>query len=314
MKFIITFFTTALVVILLLTSLIIGIDPYDKLGNNLFNFETKAVAQSRENKFNQLEYAGNTYEVFVLGSSTAHRYHTKKIEELTGMKAFNYAVQHSTAIDYLAILKHIISKNKPKLILLQLGLTDIDQVYKVDNRLYSSSLYEFVKKSQKSLTSATPDPIFNIDYFTLKALADSLRVIQVNLFGKARHVYLEHGNYKNEKSLKGKVRVVNETQANSKVDLQRVELLNDFKRLCEQHNIKLISFSAPISLNHFQYIQKNRKKQYSEILSAYKSIFDGYIDLNNPDFLKKYDDQFYFRDSNHPSKEMSDIVLKTILK
>ena len=68
--------------------LVVAVDPYDKLGINLFGFKTKAVASSRDNKFYMLESSKIPYEAFIIGSSTAHKYHTEDLERLTGLKTF----------------------------------------------------------------------------------------------------------------------------------------------------------------------------------------------------------------------------------
>ena len=130
--------------------LIIAVDPYDKLGINAFGFKTKAVANSRENKFYMLENAKPGYEAFIIGSSTAHQYHTEDLERLTGLKSFNYAVQHTTPEDYAAIINHIRSKFSPKLIMLQIGFVELDKNYETDKILYSSPLKDFIGGENKN--------------------------------------------------------------------------------------------------------------------------------------------------------------------
>lgn len=131
-----------------------------------------------------------------MGSSAAHRYRTKDVEEITGLKTFNYALQHTTPEDYLAITRHIFKKQKPKLIFLQMDFYALNKNFKVDPRLYNSPLKKYLKSDQNNYFDSKA---ISNTYLTLDALRDSVRVIGVNLFSKPRHIYLEHGDYPKEK-------------------------------------------------------------------------------------------------------------------
>lgn len=310
MKFLITFTSTSLLIMLLFTGLIYSVDPYEKFGINFWNFKTKAVAQSRENKFRILEKSSKHYEAFILGSSAAHRYPTEKLEGLTGYKTFNYAVQHSTPLDYLAITRHILSKHSPKLILLQLDFAALDENYHIDNRIYNSPLKDFLtnKTNQDSR-------IFDNDYFTLKALSDSLRVFQVNYFGKARHIYAEDGNYIYEKITPHKIKLKQSSSDNYVFSEKRLQLLKEIQKLAVQKGFKFIIISSPISYNHLEAINQDpRMKQAHELfLSKLKESFPNFINFQDQE-LKNYFHFKYFLDSIHPTKEMSEIVLEKIFK
>lgn len=310
MNFIKTFTISTLFFIVIFVSIILAVDPYDKLGNNLFNFKTKAVAQSRENKFRLLENSKYNYEAFILGSSAAHRYPTEKLEELTGLKSFNYAVQHSTPIDYLAIIRHIISIQRPKLIILQLDFSAMDENYRVDNRLYNSPLKNFISdKSDK------PNTFFENDYFTLEALLDSFRVFQVNTFGKARHIYAEHGNYIYEKIIPHKIKIKQSTNSNYVFSEKRLKLLKEISHIAEREKFKLIIITAPISLTHLNNILSEEK------LANIHENFIQQLNKNFPNFInfqtiqiQKFDSYEYFHDSVHPTKNLSEIILEMIFK
>lgn len=307
-KFIATFFIASLLILLTCVGIITAIDPYDKLGNNYFNFKTKAVAQSRENKFYMFESSKNNYTAFILGSSAAHRYSTEKINQLTGLRAYNYAVQHSTPIDYLAIVKHILSKSSPKLILLQLDFAALDSTYKVDNRLFNSPLKKFLKE-QKHTKS-----LFDNNHYTLDALRDSFRVIFVNKFGKARHIYLEDGNYIIEKAKKKKIKIRQGNNENYIFAQDRIKILRDVQRICDENKIRLITFSAPLSLDHVKKIKKlkNLNQMHFKFKNEMTRIFKEFWDFEN-ETISEFNDYRYFLDSTHPTKLMSSIVLERIL-
>jgi hypothetical protein len=307
-NFITTFFLSTVLILSICIGLITAIDPYDKLGNNLFGFETKAVAQSRENKFHMFEASKKEYTAFILGSSAAHRYSTKKINELTGLTAFNYAVQHSTPIDYLAITKHILSKSKPKLILLQLDFAAMDATYKVDNRLFNSPLKKYLKEEKKS------KQLFDNTNYTLDALRDSFRVIFVNKFGTARHIYLEDGNYIVEQPKKKAIKIRQGNNSSYTFSNERISVLKSIVKICREHDIQLIAFSAPLALDHVKKIESlnHLNKMHAKFNSIMTEIFGSFWDFENLT-VAKYNDYRYFLDSTHPSMEMSSIVLERLL-
>lgn len=308
--FIRLFFLTFFLFFSLSVALITGVDPYDRLGNNIFGFKTKAVAQSRENKFRMFDSSKKEYEAFILGSSAAHRYRTKTVEELTGLKTYNYAVQHSTPIDFLAITKHILSKSQPKLVLLQLDFSVLDENYSVDNRLFNSPLKKYLQKDEVK-ESAWLDN----NYFTLEALIDSFRVFYVNYFGKARHIYLEDGNYiyKQPKKVE-KIRIRAGSSVNYKFSKQRYSHLLQIKNLIESNGGKLIIFLAPVSYGHYKKVITEEKPReiHQDLVKSLSSDFSNFHNFQT-EWLKDYNSYLYYHDSLHPTHEMSDIVLNKIL-
>lgn len=310
-KFILPFTLYSLILFGVGYGLIISVDPYDKLGINVYGFETKAVASSRENKFYMLERAKEKYEAFILGSSTAHRYHTDDLEILTGFKAFNYAVQHTTPEDYVAIINHIKSKFEPKLIVIQVAFVDLDENYKTDKRLYTSPLKDYLETANKN-TYISSD-IFSNNYLTLEALRDSFRVIGTNLFGEIRHQYLEHGNYKNEKPTTGKVEVVQFSHQNWKLDQKRVEIFKKIQANCKKDGIELVIISAPLGLAHYERIQNDAhmRAAFAEYKSVINDTFEKLYDFTTED-VKNFNTTEYFRNSTHPTKKYSRMILEQI--
>lgn len=305
MKFIISFSLFTILFLGLLTGLVVSVDPYDKLGNNPWNFATKAVAQSRENKFILLENAKTSYEAFILGSSAAHRFPTRVVKELTGLETFNYAAQHTTPEDYLAMLRHILTKAKPKLIFLQIGFVELDENYATDNRLYNSSLKQYLRGVNR------PDTLFDNNYFTLDAIRDSLRVIYVNNWGKALHSkYLEHGDYVYEKPKDEGVKLQQSSYGDWNLSRERVEILKEIKILCEQNNIRLIVFTAPLSFEHFKIATSHPK--HSLYLKTLADTF-GEVWNFHTEAIKKYSSYQEFHNSTHMTHDFSEILLRRML-
>lgn len=296
---------------------VVAVDPYDKLGINLFGFETKAVASSRENKFYMLDKAQDNYEAFIMGSSTAHRYETDVLKKISGLETFNYAVQHTTPEDYIAITNHILSKFNPKLIVLQVAFVDLDGNYETDKRLYTSPLKEYLDGAKDKVTPGNTyisTDLFSNQYLTLSALVDSFRVVGVNLFGEIRHQYAAHGDYKNEAPPKSDtVKLVQAGHTNYKISTQRVEQLKKIQKICDDKGIKLIAISAPIAPVHLDLILNDAhvKSQFDQYKKAIRGIFTNLYDFTTDD-VRNYNSTKYFRNSTHPSKLYSRMILEQI--
>ena len=304
MKFLISFILFSILFLASLAALIISVDPYDKLGNNPFGFETKAVAQSRENKFIMFDNSKEKYEAVILGSSTAHRIPTQIVQELTNLKTFNYSAQHTSPEDYLAIIRHIISKNIPRHIFLQIGFIEMNKNYKTDNRLYNSSLNKF-------LTGKQSETLFDNNYFTLDAIRDSLRVIYVNKFGEALHSnYTEDGNYKKETLKPGPVKFSQAGYGAWELDQKRVGFLREIKQMCIKNKIALTVFTAPLSYPHILLAQK--AQGYQEYIAVMKKTFGSFWDFHHIS-LKPYDTYKEFQNSSHPTKEFSAEMMRRMI-
>lgn len=310
-KFLLTYFISIIAIMGLMYGFILAVDPYDLYGINVFGVKSKAVASSRENKFNMLDNSKINYEAFIIGSSSAHRYETSVLKNLTGFETFNYAVQHTSPEDYIAIFNHITSKFKPKLIVLQVSFEDLDINHKTDNRLYASPLREYLY--QKDGNQHIHSDLFSNKYLTLEAIRDSFRVIGTNFFGEIRHQYLEHGNYKKEKPVKGKVQVAQFSHYKHQLDPNRVEILKEIQTRCTAKGIDLVVISGPYSIEHYNRIMNNdfMKKGFLEYKKILKNIFNKFYDFTTED-VKDFNTTEYFRNSNHPSKKYSRMILEQI--
>jgi hypothetical protein len=304
MKFLFYFTLFTLLFLALIEGLVISVDPYDKLGINLWQFKTKAVAQSRESKYLLLEKSDLPYEVFLLGSSAAHRYPMTKLKELTGHWAFNYSAQHTNPEDYLAILRHILTRHRPKMVLLQLDFIEMNAHYATSNQLYSSPLVKYLRQQNKSFQ------LFDNNYFTLEAISDSLRVIYVNLVSEARHNnYLEHGDYKFEKPSPGKVKLEQASYQKYELSQERLDYLKEIKDLCLAHKIELVVFTAPLSYEHF--IIASSHSAHPEFLKAITQIFGQVYNFQHAS-IKNYSTYNDFHSSAHMTHFLSAKILERL--
>jgi hypothetical protein len=304
MKFIINFFLFSVLLLLLLEGLIISVDPYDKLGINVWNFKTKAVAQSRENKFIMLENTKTQYGAFLLGSSAAHRFPMSKLKELTGLESFNYSAQHTNPEDYLAILRHIIERQDPKLVLLQLDFIELSVHYETSSQLFNSPLVKYLRHRPKE------QAIFDNNYFTLDAIRDSLRVIFVNHWGKALHNnYLEHGDYVHEDLVPGEVKLEQASYSGYKLSKKRIKYLEEIKELCQKEGITLVVFTAPLSYEHFKIADSY--PEHREYLKILTKLFGKVYNFQHGS-IKDYSTYREFRSSAHMTNLFSAKILERI--
>lgn len=294
-----------------LTFFVYSIDPYDKFGFNFFKLETKSVAMSRENKFNMIEFGNKQYEAFILGSSAAHRIHTEDVFNTIGLKTFNYSVQHSSPEDYLAQTRHLIKRQKPRLIILQIDFDSLNEYYLTDTRFYSSPLASYLKEDE--VINKSNLFLLDSDYISLRAISDSFKVVWVNYFKKARHLYKEDGNYKDETMTIIPINDVVLDNLQYKISASRVKYLREIKSLCEKNHIKLVVLTTPFPLKTMENIFKNDSQRiaYTDYLSTLRSIF---LDLHDMSSLATSDQNTtaYFCDTYHPNRLMTQIYLRKI--
>lgn len=312
MKFIITFAITTLIALSTLYGLILAVDPYNKFGFNLFNFPTKAVDFARENKFNQVEYSKKNYTGFIMGSSSAHRFDTKDLNKASGLEFYNYSTQSATPEDFIAMTRHLLSRFKPKMIVISFDMEVLNKRIKTDDMFYSSPLVNYLKEApEREIISS----LFNNSYFTLEALADSFQVIWVNLFGTANHAYLEDGNHVGGAPVE-KINVKQFNFGNFTLDERRVSYLKTIKELCDKNEIKVIVFTSPLSLEAVQRLDNDPSlKEGVEITKkVLVDIFGGLWDFIDQESVRGFNTPEYWIDSNHPTHRFSGIIAERIFR
>lgn len=310
MRFVSIFFATSIILSSLIYGFILAVDPYNKFGYNLFNFETKAVDFARQNKFNDLEHTTKHYDAFILGSSTAHRYETSVLNQLTGLTSYNYATQSATPEDYISIIRHILSKTTPKLIVLVMDFEVLNSNLKTDEMFYASPLKKFLSEEN---AQEQKNSLVNNTYLTLEAINDSVKVVWVNLFGKARHNYLADGNHIREKIPGGDIPVKQYSYPNYSICKKRMSYLKTIKELSSKHNFKLVVLTSPLSIEHYQRINNDPDLalQFHSFKKALAEVFTEYYDFTT-EGAAAFNERKYFLDSNHPSHDLSNLILTKI--
>ncbi len=311
MQFIKTFFPLAALLVTALYAFILAVDPYEKYGYNLFGLENKAVASGRENKFRHVDSPLNKHEAFIVGSSTAHRFYTKVFKELTGLDTYSYAVQHTTPEDNLAVIRHILDKQQPKMIFLQVNFYALNKNFEADNRLYNSPLHKYLKAD--TLEEKKSFSVFNQTYFTLEALIDSFRTLFANWLGMTKETYDANGDHVYEKPVEGPIKLTQFRYYDYTFDPVRIGYYREIKRLCDEKGVKLVVTMSPLAPIHIQKIfdDPKLKEDFFRFKETIVNIFGTVYDFANFKVVD-YDSYRYFHNSTHPTRKLSTLMLQRI--
>ena len=315
MKFIrsVLFFT--LLFYLMLYGFNVSVDPYDKFNINLWNLKTKAVNSFRDNKFYQIDSTTEQYDMFILGSSRVQAFDPELIEKQTGMKTYNYGVNEAKPEDLLAITRHIVSRQSPKVIFLQVDFYNLNKHIPVDFRLNASPLKEYLNKNAQNEIENNMFYFYEESYTTLSAIIDSIKLIYVNKFGTVKITHKKNGmKIGNQPVEKPKLAepYFKEIYAEYEFGDARVNYLNQLKVLCDQNSIQLIVSISPMNEEHLLKLLKD--KHLSEMLLEFKrivvDIFGDVYDFNN---LSAFNYHYpYWNDSVHPSVELAKLMSKIV--
>jgi hypothetical protein len=297
---------------------VLSVDPYDKFGFNFWNLETKAVNSYRDNKFYQIDSKSTSqYELFILGSSRVQGFDPDIIEGETNLKTYNYGVNNSKPEDLLAITKHIITKQKPKIIFLQTDFYNLNKNIPIDSRLKKSPLKEYLDDNVNTTIENSKFYYYEQSYTTLESLKDSIKIIYKNKLSSVEITHKVNGlkiGYEAKKEPKFAKAYFKNEYKNYEFDKNRIEYFKSIKELCHKNGISLIVSISPMNKEHFLQIMQD-KYLYNKLLEFKKeivNIFDEVYDFNNTaSFEFEYP---YWVDSVHPSYELPKIMSSIVFK
>lgn len=300
------FFTVILLTSILGVTLYI-IDPYDKFSHNYLHLKTKGVFDNRTNKFLYLKTHQNIYEAFILGSSRGMQLQPKIMQKYTGYKTFNYSVYTANPQDYLAMTRYIVQTQKPKLIWIHLDFFAFNKNMPTEPKLFKSPLKLYI--SHKTTPSSQADSsfiYFATHYYSYNAFWDAYIVVNKNLKGKIEKHFSQDGVNFPAVQTKKTYPLLNGywdmEYKNYTISTERLKMLKEIKKLCEEHHIKLLISLSPVSYPHWQKI-KNDPQLYAQIFKVKKdlcNIFGGFEDFFNEN-VKNYSTANFWMDSVHPS-------------
>lgn len=300
------FFITFLLT-LSIYAFILSVDPYDKFHYNFWNLQ-------RGNKVKQINQTKENYKIFLLGSSRVERFDPEYIERITGKKTFNYGINKSMPEDLLAVTRHVIDKQKPETIFIQLDFSMLNQSINIDKRLKNSYLNKYLEID----TTNRENPFlyfFEKSYFTFDAIKYSVFALR-----KSRRAinHKENGMYTPKKIPKGDItyskKYFQYNYYNYRFSKDRIDYLKKIKQICEKNNINLIVSIAPMVYHQIDKIfeDPDLKKHFLEFKEIAVDIFGQVYDFNN--FSTKDYKYPYWLDSVHSTEALSNIMTDIIFK
>ena len=187
------------------------------------------------------------------------------------------------------------------------GFEELSTTTKTDDMFYSSPLKNFLNEVP---AEELKTDLFNNSYLTLEAIADSFKVIWVNVFGKALHAYLEDGDHIIE-PLPKTLKISQFGYINFELDYKRIGYLKTLKDLCDKNGVKVVVFTSPLSIEHLNKMMSDEKlsKAHELYLSTLVDIFGEVWDFHRSE-IATFNSLQYFRDSNHPTHEFSTIIME----
>jgi len=315
MKYLIQLFIFIILVFISFYIFILSVDPYDKYNFNYWELKTKAVNSYRDNKFNQIDNSQIKYDLFIIGSSRVQGFNPSLIELETGLKTFNYGVNNSKPEDLLAITRHIIAKQKPKIIFLQVDFYHLNKSIPIDRRLKTSPLGKYLNENIKASSSNSIFYLYNQSYLTLRSLRDSIKIIYKNKLGKIETTHNKNGmkiEHKIPKKAKLAKAYFQNEYKNYEFGKQRIQDFIQLKELCKKNDINLIVSISPMNKEHFLTLMKN-KKLFNMLLMFKRKIVEIFIEVYDFNNLGAFQYNYpYWIDSVHPSMELSNIMSEII--
>lgn len=295
---------------------VLSVDPYDKFKLNPWKLKTKAVSSYRDNKFYQIDNTNIKYDMFILGSSRVQRFNPDLFEQLTGYKTYNYGVNNAKPEDLLAITKHILNKQRPKSIFLQLDFYNLNKNIPMDHRLRKSPLKNYLEKSFVAADASTFP--FEKSYFTSEALYDSVKAVMINKTGTLKITHKPNGMMVKKEPQKI-IKLAHEYFTNEykdyTIDEVRINYLRNIKTLCEKNDIKLIVSISPMNKEHLSKVLSNEKlrRNFINYKRIIVDIYGEVIDFNTIS-ASSYNYPYWQDDSVHPSEHFSELMTKIVLQ
>jgi len=307
------------------------IDPYQKAGFNAFN---KIVGPNdRFDLPTKLEKIGDDFEFFIVGSSRAGRFNISSFEKFTHQKTFNYSLAATSLEDYIAIVNHIVHLQKAKTIYLQLDFYSFKETYNTRRFILETPLQNYLAPYiDLNENTAKQSLFFNKTYFSLKAFRDACKTLKIyikNIFKKDAPIPQAHPlkDPAPSKAIPASPKIVK----TEKVKLLKGYFINQYdnfalneaklkkwlgfiKKMTAENKIKLIVSMSPMNQEHLAKLQKNKEltKHWLKVKKIIAEVFGSYHDFNNCS-ANSFRGRLYWNDSVHPSRELSEIMMRVIL-
>jgi hypothetical protein len=223
-------------------------------------------------------------DIFIYGSSRAvHGYDPDIFTDSLGLSCFNSGRENSNILYHSAILKEMLKKHRPKIVVLDISAKELTWRSAENSKaVLASMILPYVRRDTSFENIARqlfPDELRKAEVskiYAYNSLALSLAVGKRKMkHAKNLHGYVPlHGN-----KIQGKIPAF--TDDNDKTDPLTKQEFEDFVRTAKNNNIKLYVIQSPILVKHFN---------SSVSLDTIKSILNRY---NEPYWDYSFDTAFY---------------------
>jgi len=311
--FIKRFFLFYIMILLLILGFTLSIDPYNKLGINLFNIEYKLTRDDRGFKIGQIN-SMKQIDNLIIGSSRSQTLNPKILSETLGGTSYNFGVGGGKIEDALGLLLYLEKEQKlPKNILLCLDFNAFNANNKLHTKFLSSKELNFLNKHVNGFEFA--------HFLSIDTIRSSVKTLKNHLKNKKPiHYFNEFGlivgpdEISDERKIKQVADSYFQTEYSNgeySIDIRRLKWYQQFIEITEENNINLKVILTPIYEYQYKMIQNNIElsEQYNLLLQQLKKKYP----LDNLMEIEKYRSNLnYFADSVHYKGELGDIILKEI--
>lgn len=262
-------------------------------------------------------------DILISGTSRAFvGFNPNEINKVTGLKAFNIALNKSRLAIQLPLLKTYLKHNKkPKILIQELGLetltldNEVYAPYKYLPYLYEEELFQGLSKIDSDFWMHKYIPLTNLVYFN--TFFQKIFFKEIFLTLNEGKDYLKEGFYPHEN-----VWTLNEEEFLKQprgIYFMHTEegrkYLLEIIQICSRQNIKLVFVTTPFYYKIKKPLERYGKKMiktYTEISDRYNVPYLNYIEIP----LSK--EKKYFYNFTHlaknGAKEFSNIISRDLIK
>jgi hypothetical protein len=285
--------------------------------------EHKAIRNGTHEKFlkwNAVHNKNNKLDIIILGSSRGYAaYNPVIIDSIVGTNTYNMCTGSQNIIESYYLLKEILRYQKPKYVIYETFFPSFSKEPDYYHVLGNARFMSLKGKLDMMINGFGIDGFLNLVFPVIKYKSYRLRIISSILKQRPAFVnndiwikgYLYNKGVNSTYSIK-RFPPINTFENSTMSDNQIVFYLNLFKKLCLEHNVRLICVRAPYPPSRLKITYPDTEKNY--FIKLYKTdniIFFDFNDFN--DFSISDYDFSDFHHMNYIGANKASVLLSRIL-
>ena len=236
-------------------------------------------------------------DVLLFGSSRAqHHFNTKVIADSVGFSAYNLGSGGQNIFYHYAILKSILARYTPKLVVLTIETIDIYKTPAAWDKEKLSAFYPYYFRDKT--VQEVVDFRSNYEHYKMfsnlyRYNSEIVSIMMLKMFYNDMEIAYQNGGYipiPEEPHYKGAFSIAGEGFG-QKIDTLKIEYINKFISLCKDNNVECILVITPWFANfadNYLFVD-----EVNELSLFYDTPFLNYI--NDKEFIRAD----YFKDKKH---------------